>query len=48
MTDKPVQFGLRLPPEIHEELRRLSYETRQSMTAIIIQLIVAGLRKEAK
>ena len=48
MAEKPVQFGLRLPPEIHEELRRLAFETRQSMTSIIIQLVVAGLRKEKK
>jgi hypothetical protein len=42
--DKPVALSLRIPPPIHEELRRLAYETRTPIHTMIMEGIGMYLR----
>jgi hypothetical protein len=37
---------LRLPPETHERLRRLAFERRTSINALVTGYVIAGLDSE--
>ncbi len=38
-TKSAVNINLRLPRDLYEALRRASFETRESMTAIIVRTL---------
>lgn len=44
----PVPFSLRLPVEIHDELRRISFDTRESIHSLILDGVRMRLEQERK
>ena len=42
---KPVGLSVRLPPEIHEELRTVAFERRVSIHALLMEGVDAVLKK---
>lgn len=37
MTDETVPMSVRFPAETHEALRRMAYETRESINTIVVR-----------
>lgn len=37
-------LNLRLPADLHEQLRRVAYERRQSINAVIVEAVEAAVR----
>ena len=42
-TDAIITTGIRIPVETHERLRKIAFETRVSLNALMIELIHLGL-----
>lgn len=45
---KPVGLSVRLPPEIHEELRTIAFERRVSIHALLMEGVDAVLKKHRR
>ena len=46
MTEDLRVVTLRLPAEVHERLRRLAFERRNSINALVTGYVIAGLEAE--
>ena len=47
MTEEDLRVvTLRLPAEVHERLRRLAFERRSSINALVTGYVIAGLEAE--
>ncbi len=40
------QLNVRIPKELNEQLRDLSYQTRKSKTEIVTNYIIEGIKRE--
>ena len=43
---RPVSMSIRLPPELHEQLRRQAFDSRGSMNEIIVRAVERALNEE--
>lgn len=42
-----MRTTLDLPPDVHEELRRLAFERRTTLSKVAAELLAAGLARDA-
>ena len=46
-AEKPVGLTLRLPPETHDTLRRIAFEQRRSLHAVVMEGVELVVKKHA-
>lgn len=46
--EKPIGIGIRMTPSQHEELRRISYETRLSLNSLLLEGVEHVIKKYQK